>query len=915
DLVLTSRRGLGAPGAAELVAELAEAGAEVELVACDVADREALARLLAGRPVDGVVHVAGVLDDGVIASLTPDRVDGVLRPKVDAAWNLHELVGDVSAFVLFSSASGVLGAPGQGNYAAANAYLDALAAHRQANGLAAHSLAWGLWAAEDTGMSGRLTDTDRSRVVGAGVLPLAAEQGLALLDAAIGTGEAAVIPASFDLGAIRARGELMPELFRGLVKVARRRRAGAGTEPAQLRRVLAALPEDEWEAAFLDLVLNQVVSVLGFTSAAAVDPERAFNDLGFDSLSAVEFRNGLSTAVGVRLPATLVFDHPTPQALARHLVAEVSGIGDDGAAVATTSVTDEPIAIVGMACRYPGGVSSPEDLWRLVADGVDAVSPFPTNRGWDVESLYDPTGERPNTSYTREGGFLHDADEFDPAFFGISPNEAVIMDPQQRLLLEASWEAFERAGIDPVSLRGSDTGVFAGMMYHDYAANSSTGAIASGRVSYVFGLEGPAVTVDTACSSSLVALHLASQALRSGECSLALVGGVAVMATPEVFVEFSRQRGLSPDGRCRSFAATNNGTSWGEGVGMLLVERLSDARRNGHPVLAVVRGTAVNQDGASNGLTAPNGPSQRRVIRQALANAGLTVADVDAVEAHGTGTTLGDPIEAQALLETYGRDRDVPLWLGSIKSNIGHTQAAAGVAGIIKMVMAMRHGVMPPTLHVDEPSPHVDWSAGNVRLLTEAREWAAEGRPRRAGISSFGISGTNAHVIVEGVAAESVDEVGAGLPVVPWVLTGRSAEAVRAQAARLASFVDAGVRPVDVAVSLAGRSVFEYRSVVVGRDRDELVSGLAEVMPVVARAGGETAFLFTGQGSQRLGMGRGLSAVFPVFGRVFDEVLAGFDPVLRDVVWGEDAGRLERTEFAQPALFAFEVALFRLLES
>ncbi|MER5265556.1 SDR family NAD(P)-dependent oxidoreductase [Actinosynnema sp. NPDC002837] len=914
DLVLTSRRGMDAPGARELVAELAGAGAEVELVACDVADREALAGLLAGRPVDGVVHVAGVLDDGVIASLTPGRVDGVLRPKVDAAWNLHELVGDVSAFVLFSSASGVLGAPGQGNYAAANAYLDALAAYRRANGMAAQSLAWGLWAAEDAGMSGRLTDADRSRVVGAGVLPLAAEQGLALLDAAIGTGEAAVIPASFDLGAIRARGELMPELFRGLVKVARRRRAGTGSEPAQLRRVLAALPEDEWEAALLDLVLNQVVSVLGFTSAAAVDPERAFNDLGFDSLSAVEFRNGLSTAVGVRLPATLVFDHPTPQALARHLVAEVSGLGDDAAAVATTTVTDEPIAIVGMACRYPGGVSSPEDLWRLVADGVDAVSPFPTNRGWDVDKLYDPTGERPNTSYTREGGFLHDADEFDPAFFGISPNEAVIMDPQQRLLLEASWEAFERAGIDPVSLRGSDTGVFAGMMYHDYAANSSTGAIASGRVSYVFGLEGPAVTVDTACSSSLVALHLASQALRSGECSLALVGGVAVMATPEVFVEFSRQRGLSPDGRCRSFAATNNGTSWGEGVGMLLVERLSDARRNGHPVLAVVRGTAVNQDGASNGLTAPNGPSQRRVIRQALANAGLTAADVDAVEAHGTGTTLGDPIEAQALLETYGRDREVPLWLGSIKSNIGHTQAAAGVAGIIKMVMAMRHGVMPPTLHVDEPSPHVDWSAGNVQLLTEAREWAAEGRPRRAGISSFGISGTNAHVIVEGVAAESVDESDAGLPVVPWVLTGRSAEAVRAQAVRLAS-VDADVRPVDVAVSLAGRSVFEHRAVVVGRDRDELVRGLADVVPVVARAGGETAFLFTGQGSQRLGMGRGLAAAFPVFARVFDEVLAGFDPVLREVVWGEDAERLERTEFTQPALFAFEVALYRLLES
>ncbi|MEV6646537.1 type I polyketide synthase [Amycolatopsis sp. NPDC051371] len=939
-LLLASRRGPDADGATELIADLTELGAEPVVAACDAADRTALGALLADipadRPLTGVVHVAGVLDDGVVSALTPERLDAVLRPKIDAVTNLHELTAeaDLTAFVVFSSISGTLGPAGQANYAAANVWLDALARHRRDHGLPALSLGWGLWE-QAGGMTGTLADRDRRRLGATGMIPLSTGEGLRLFDAACRAGEPAVLPIRFDFAVLGAAPAL-PPVFAGLVP------------PRPVAEPAADRPAD-----VLDVVRTAVALVLGYTNAAAVEPDQAFKDLGFDSLTAVELRNRLAATTGQRLPATLIYDYATPRALAAHLT------GDTGTAApvsVTTRTDDEPIAIVSMACRFPGGVHTPDELWTLLAEGRDAIGGFPADRGWDLDALYDPDPDSEGTSYAREGGFLDDAVLFDPAFFGISPREALAMDPQQRLLLETSWEALERAGIDPESLRGQPVGVFAGTNGQDYPAllalspksaegylgTGNAASVLSGRISYALGLEGPAVTVDTACSSSLVALHWAIQALRTGECSLVLAGGVTVLSTPGSFVEFSRQRGLSPDGRCRAFSDDANGTGWGEGSGMLVLERLSDARRNGHPVLAVVRGSAVNQDGASNGLTAPNGPSQQRVIRAALANAGLEPSDVDAVEAHGTGTSLGDPIEAQALIATYGRDRDRPLWLGSIKSNVGHTQAAAGVAGVIKMVLALRHGLLPQTLHADVPSSHVDWSGGSVRLLAESVPWPDDDRVRRAGVSSFGVSGTNAHVILEqaperpNVALGASDAPNATLGApdapnatlgrwVPWTVSGRTPEALRAQAERLLSHVAAhAAEPAEIGAALAGRTAFAHRAVVVGTDREELVRGLAAVaagrpapgVTTGVRAEGATAFLFTGQGAQRLGMGAGLRREFPVFAEAFAEVCAELDTHLdRPLAEIIDSELLDQTGYTQPALFAVEVALFRLLES
>nr|MDQ3935788.1 acyltransferase domain-containing protein [Actinomycetota bacterium] len=609
----------------------------------------------------------------------------------------------------------------------------------------------------------------------------------------------------------------------------------------------------------------------------------------------------------------------------------------------------EPIAIVGMSCRYPSAVRSPDELWRMVAGGVDAVGEFPDDRGWDLDGLHHPDPDHPGTVASRGGAFLRDIDRFDAGFFGISPREALAMNPQQRIMLELAWEALEDAGIDPSSLRGSDTGVFAGVFHDDYSVGTArtskspdleayaymgdASCVLSGRAAFTFGFEGPALSVDTACSSSLVAIHLACHELRKGGCSLALAGGVTTLATPMFLIAISRQRVVSPDGRCKAFGAGADGVGFSEGAGLLVLERLSDALANGHEVLALVRGSAVNQDGASNGLTAPNGPSQERVIRQALANAGLSAADIDAVEGHGTGTTLGDPIEAQALLATYGRERsNGPLHLGSIKSNIGHTSAAAGVAGVIKMVEAMRHGLLPPSLHCEEPSPHVDWSAGDVELLREPVEWPAGERPRRAGVSSFGISGTNAHVIVEEAPVfEEPPVERSELPALPLLVSAHGEDALRAQAERQRGWLAERpeLEPLDVAYSLAtARAKLDHRAAVVGGDREGLVAGLdalargepADRVAAGQARGGDVVFVFPGQGSQWQGMGLELLDSQPAFAeslRACAEALSRYVGwSLEDVLRGaEGAPSLERVDVVQPALFAMMVSLAALWRS
>ncbi|HEV7615391.1 MAG TPA: SDR family NAD(P)-dependent oxidoreductase, partial [Solirubrobacterales bacterium] len=892
------------------------------------------------HPLGAVYHCAGLVDDGLIEALEPQRLATVLAPKADAAWHLHELTAGLglSDFVLYSSAAGTLGNPGQGNYAAANAFLDALAQRRRAEGLAATAVAWGLWE-EESEITADLDAATRSRLSRAGLSPIATAAGLRLLDRARALPSGQAVAATIDPAALRrlAAAGVLPPLLSGLAPAGTRRRAATG---AAFATRLAAAPEAERAAIALDLVREHAAAVLGHVSARAIDSAASFKDLGFDSLGAVELRNRLAEASGVRLEATLVFDHPNCEAAARHLLARLDGSRGE-VVVRAASSGQGPIAIVGIACRYPGGAESPQAFWELLAAGGDAIAPFPDDRGWNAESLREPDPERPGAAFTVEGGFLADVPGFDAAFFGIAPREALAMDPQQRLLLECAWEALEDAGIDPTSLAGSGTGVFTGAMSSDYASLTDSSlqgylgtglspSVISGRIAYTLGLEGPAVSVDTACSSSLVSLHLAAQALRGGECDLALAGGVSAMASTGVFLEFARQGGLAPDGRSKSFAAAADGAGFSEGAGLLVLERLSEAERNGHRPLALIRGSAVNQDGASNGLTAPNGPSQERVIRQALANSGLEPGEVDAVEAHGTGTMLGDPIEAQALLATYGQDRgegDEPLRLGSLKSNIGHTQAAAGVGGVIKMALALRHEELPRTLHIDEPTPHVDWSAGEIELLAEPREWRRNGRPRRAGVSSFGISGTNAHLLLEEAPAAPLAAAAeaAGAAALPLLLSAKAPEALAEQAARLGSRLreqpELGLR--GVAATLAGaRAQLDHRAVVVGADRAELIEGLAALAAgkqhpalVSAKAAQrrEPAFLFPGQGSQWLGMGRELLAQSEPFAAGMAECEAALAPFvewsLLETIASEDGAWLQRVDVVQPALFATMVSL------
>ncbi|NUP51182.1 MAG: acyltransferase domain-containing protein, partial [Catenulispora sp.] len=1017
-VVLTSRSGpwVAGGGAADAVAALAArmagAGTDVSLLACDLTNRSEVAALLArtaagGPPLKTVLHAANAGRMVSYDGTDLHDLDVALGAKGVGAVVLDELTGDLDLdhFVLFSSIAATWGSAEHAAYAAGNAFLDALAQRRRARGLPATAIAWGVWDTQEWTVSGAVVPdgpgvVTPARLMRQGMNFLAPDRALAALEQVLADDETFLAVADVDWARFAPVFRAMRNwpLFEGLPEVRALAAAAPGTatttpetvEGGGLLGTLLTMPPADRERHLVDLVRTHAAAVLGHASADAVDPARAFRDMGFDSLTAVDLRNRLNVATGLSLPSTVVFDYPSAIVLARQIGTQLLGAAPAAQAPALTAgigaaASDEPIAIIGMGCRFPGGVASPAQLWELVAHGGDAISGFPTDRGWDMTGLFDPDPDNPGTSYVQEGGFLHGAAQFDPAFFGISPREAIAMDPQQRMLLEVCWEALERAGIDPETLRGTLTGVFAGASPSGYAGqvigvegaegHLITGNIASvlsGRVSYTLGLEGPAVTVDTACSSSLVALHLACQSLHTGESTMALAGGVMVMADPGEFVGFSRQRALAADGRCKAFSDDADGMGIAEGAGMILLERLSDAQRLGHPVLAVVKGSAMNQDGASNGLTAPNGPSQQRVIRAALANAQLVAAEVDAVEAHGTGTALGDPIEAQALLATYGQDRpaDRPLWLGSVKSNIGHTQQAAGIAGVIKMVQALRENLLPATLHAQTPSSHIDWTAGEVRLLNEPLAWPHDdARPRRAGVSAFGLSGTNAHVILEeapaleeaaddalapevpilagsgGPAVDGAEDDGAGrtrrpagaaAPILAgsdlsaWIVSGRGVEGLAGQAGRLREHVLAHreLGTADVAWSLVTtRARFDHRAVVVGRSREELTAGLAAVatkqtsstvVTGVVRGMPRVGFVFAGQGAQRAGMGRSLYAASPVFAQTFDRVAAILEAELglpvADVVLGRakdvDA---DQTVFAQTGLFAVQVALVEML--
>ncbi|MGH3806997.1 MAG: SDR family NAD(P)-dependent oxidoreductase [Pseudonocardiaceae bacterium] len=919
-IVLTSRRGPDAPGAEELRAELEQLGVEVTIAACDAADRDALAELLDRvGAVRTVVHAAGVAQHRLIADMTAAEIAKVTKAKVDGALHLHELLNEeLDAFVLFSSNSGVWGGVGQGAYAAANAWLDALAEHRRANGKVATSLAWGAW-----GGSGLAAEPQvQQQLDRRGIRAMDPAVAIAAMARALADDETSLAIADVDWNRFapaytaQRRRPLLDEIPEAVVEQPAAKVPAprlAGTSLAERERVLTSL------------VQQLAAEALGYRDAEKISLSRPFREFGFDSLTAVTLRNKLAVETGLSLPSTLVFDHPTVTALARHLRAELDGDTEaEAARAALAPADDDPVVIVGMSCRLPGGITTPEDLWRVVDGGEDVVGGLPADRGWDEAAMAEEPF-LPGAAWLTEGGFLDRAADFDPAFFGISDHEAMAMDPQQRLLLEMSWEALEQSGTNPHELRGEKVGVYLGTFFQSYiSANStfpegvqpylgggSSPALASGRVSYVLGTQGPTLTVDTGCSSSAVALHLAVQAIRRGECTAALAGGVTVLSAPLAFPDLG---GRATDGRCKAFSAAADGTGWGEGGAMVLLERLSVARERGHEVLAVVRGSAVNHNGAGNGLASPNGPSQQQVIRDALADAGLTTADVDVIEGHGTGTELGDTIEAQALIATYGNDRDRPVWVGTVKSNIGHPQAASGVTGVIKMVLAMRHGLMPRTLHAEKPLQDIERST--VRLLTEPRPWDTGDWPRRAAVSSFGASGTKVHIVLEQAPAQIEERDERPLPGgVPYLLSGATPAALARQAARLREHLQVNdLGATDLAFALAtSRTAFEHRAAVLASDRDGLMRALTaiehgsddeQVRHGIAETGHKIAFVFLDKEQQ---VDEELRRSYPVFAAAaagLPPKIARFDAAIASARLLESFGVVPEGVFGQGAAAA-----------
>ncbi|MFI6875925.1 SDR family NAD(P)-dependent oxidoreductase [Streptomyces sp. NPDC050400] len=959
----------------ELIGALRDGGTTV--TRC-TAGEDALRAAVEAAPhaVSTVLHAATRTQFGPVLETDPEDFAATVHAKTGPALTLARVLAGqpVEQEIHCSSVAGVWGGAGMAGYAAGSACLDAFAAHRRAAGHPSVAVAWSPWALPDAPeVPGALEvpgAPDAARPVAQrGLRALTADRALTVLESVLDARATAVAVSDVDWPAFAAgRRAVRPTALFAEIAEARETpepaapATGPDSGPAgELAAKLTALSPAEQEDLLVGVVAEATAAVLGHDSAHDVNGRRAFTELGLDSLGTVQLRKRLAAATGMRLPASLVFDHPTVTRLARHLLSLLAtGPRPDDPAGATTGTAplaeQEPIAVVGMGCRFPGGIASPDDLWRAVADGRDLTGGLPRDRGWDLAALVHPDPDHPGTSYSDRGGFLTDAAGFDADFFGITPREALAMDPQQRLMLEVAWEAVERGGIDPDQLRGSRVGVFVGSngqsymplleseaaRVEGYQGLGNSASVLSGRLAYVFGWQGPALTVDTACSSSLVGIHLAIRALRSGECTMALAGGVTVISDPYTFVDFSRQRGLAADGRCKPFAAGADGFGLAEGAGALLLEPLSKALESGHPVLAVLRGSAVNQDGASNGLAAPNGPAQEAVIRQALADARLSAADVDAVEAHGTGTRLGDPIEAGALQATYGKDRQRPLALGSVKSNIGHTQAAAGVAGVIKTVLALRHGVLPSSLHAEELSPEIDWSAGTVEVQRENADWPRGPRVRRAGVSSFGVSGTNAHVLVEEApdapAPDAADPdrlpAGHGLAAdsVALPLAARTPAALAAQARELAQLLRTApqIPLADTARTLAaGRARFDVRAGVVGDDRaalcaalDALAAGEAagDVVPPRTAADRRAVLVFPGQGSQWDGMARDLLDRSEVFAASMEQCATALAPytdwdLLATLRGAGPEDAYERPDVVQPLLFAVMVSLARLWQA